>query len=100
MPTTICAERIRKAGSALSSGLLIRDMGPMLQGNSLVVDAQDIRQLLSEMARDYKIRDLQRRLTGEDAKTESGRRKIESSVAQHRICCHPSILCLLWVTAG
>jgi hypothetical protein len=69
--------------SAYRARRLIRDIGPMLHGNSLVVDAQDVHQLLSEMERDHTIRDLQRRLTGDDAKKESGRRKIEGSVAQH-----------------
>lgn len=38
---------------------LIHGMGPMLHGNSLIVDAEDIRKLLSEMERDREIRDLQ-----------------------------------------
>ena len=34
----------------------------MLHGNSLIVDADDIRKLLSEVERDKEIRDLRRRL--------------------------------------
>jgi hypothetical protein len=48
--------------SSYQAGKLIRDMGPMLHGNSFVVDAQDIRKLLSEMERDREICDLRRRL--------------------------------------
>ena len=43
---------------------LIHGMGPMLHGNSLVVDAEDIRKLLSEMEKDREIRDLQRQVAG------------------------------------
>jgi hypothetical protein len=39
---------------------LIHDMVPMRQGNSLVVDAEDIRTMLSEMERILEIRDLRR----------------------------------------
>lgn len=38
----------------------------MLRGNSLVVVAQDIRKMLSEMERDREIRHLRRRLTEKD----------------------------------
>jgi hypothetical protein len=43
--------------SSSQAGRLIREMSPMLHGNSLVVDAQDIRKLLSEMEQDHEIRD-------------------------------------------
>jgi hypothetical protein len=36
----------------------------MLHGNSLVVDAEDIRKLLSETEKDREIRDLQRQVAG------------------------------------
>jgi hypothetical protein len=61
--------------SSYQAGQLIRDMGPMLHGNSFVVDAQDIRKLLSEMERDQEIRDLRRRLSQKEAKIEEARRK-------------------------
>ena len=54
---------------------LIRDMGPMLHGNSLVVDAQDIHKLLSEMERDREIRALRRRLAEKNAELEPAYRK-------------------------
>ena len=54
---------------------LIRDMGPMLHGNSLVVDAQDVRRLLSEVERDHEIRDLRRRLAEKGPEMESARRQ-------------------------
>jgi len=38
--------------SSSQAGHLIRSMGPMLHGNSLVVDAEDIRKLLSEMEKE------------------------------------------------
>ena len=56
--------------SSYQAGQLIRNMGPMLHGNSFVVDAQDIRKLLSEMERDREIRDLRRRLAEKDAEIE------------------------------
>ena len=43
---------------------LIHGMGPMQHGNSLVVDAEDIRKLLSETEKDREIRDLQRQVAG------------------------------------
>ena len=63
--------------SAYRASRLIRDMGPMLHGNSLVVDAQDIRKLLSEMERDREIRGLRRRLAEKDAEIEPAHRKSE-----------------------
>ena len=61
--------------SSYQAGQLIRDMGPMLHGNSFVVDAQDIRKLLSEMERDREIRDLRLRLGEKDAEIERALRK-------------------------
>ena len=49
------------------AGRVIRDIGPMLHGNSFVVDAEDIRELLSEAEREMEIRDLRRRLAEKDA---------------------------------
>jgi hypothetical protein len=65
-----------ESGSALSSseaGFLICDMGPMLQGNSLVRNAGDIRELPSEMERDQEVQNLRRRLA--DAEIEQAYRK-------------------------
>jgi len=53
--------------NSYQAGQLIRDMDPMLHGNSLVVDAEDIRKLLSEMERDQEIRDLRRRLARDES---------------------------------
>jgi hypothetical protein len=39
----------------------------MLHGNSFVVDAQDIRKMLSEVEKDREIRNLQRQLAEKDA---------------------------------
>ena len=61
--------------TSYQAGRLIRDMGPMLHGNSLVVDAEDIRKMLSEVERDQEIRDLRRRLAEKDAEIEQARRK-------------------------
>jgi hypothetical protein len=57
---------------------LIHGMGPMLHGNSLVVDAEDIRRLLSEMERDQELRDLQRRLAEKDTEIKQARRRSTS----------------------
>jgi len=46
---------------------LIHSMGPMLHGNSLVVDGADIRKMLSEVEKDKEIRDLRRHLAEKDA---------------------------------
>jgi hypothetical protein len=56
--------------SSYQAGRLIRDMGAMRHGNSLVVDAEDIRKMLSETERDQEVRDLRRRLAEKDAKIE------------------------------
>ena len=54
---------------------LIHGMGPMLHGNSLVVDAEDIRKLLSEMEKEREIRELQRQLAEKGAQIEQAHRK-------------------------
>jgi hypothetical protein len=64
--------------SSSQAGHLIRSMGPMLHGNSLVVDAEDIRKLLSEMERDQEILDLRRRLAEKDAEIEHPHPKSKS----------------------
>ncbi len=56
--------------SSYQAGKLIRDMGPMLHGNSFVVDTEDIRKMLSETERDQEIHDLRRRLGETDAEIE------------------------------
>jgi hypothetical protein len=61
--------------TSYQAGRLIRDMGPMLHGNSHVVDAEDIRRMLSEVERAREIRDLRCRLAERDAKIEPARRK-------------------------
>ena len=61
--------------SAYQARRLIRDMGPMLHGNSLVVDAEDIRRMLSEMERDKEVRHLRRRLSEREDEIEQARRK-------------------------
>jgi len=68
--------------TSYQAGRLIRDMGPMLHGNSLVVDAQDVRKLLSEMQRDHEIRDLRRRLAEKGAEMEPARRQSKNSVGR------------------
>jgi hypothetical protein len=52
--------------SSYQAGRLIRDMGPMLHGNSHVVDTEDIRKMLSEVERAREIRDLRCRLAEKD----------------------------------
>ena len=64
--------------SSSQAGRLIRSMGPMLHGNSLVVDAEDIRKLLSEMERDQELRDLRRRLAEKDTEIKQARRRSTS----------------------
>lgn len=54
-------------------------MGPMLHGNSLVVDAEDIRKMLAETERDREVRDLRRRLAGQDAKIDLIRTGVHTS---------------------
>ena len=61
--------------SPYQAGRLIHDMGPMRHGNSLVVDAEDVRKMLSEMEREKEVRDLRRRLSERDDEIEQGRRK-------------------------
>ena len=61
--------------SPYQAGRLIHDMGPMRHGNSLVVDAEDIRRMLSEMEREKEVRDLRRRLSEKDHEIEQARRK-------------------------
>jgi hypothetical protein len=56
--------------SLYQAGRLIDNMGPMRHGNSLVVDAEDIRKMLSETERDQEVRDLRRRLAEKDAEIE------------------------------
>jgi hypothetical protein len=83
--TKITAEFIdrRQIGElfGVSSGRamrLIRIMGPMQHGNSLVVDAEDIREMLSEMERVMEVRDLRRRLAEKDAEIEQPHWKSKS----------------------
>src|SRR5580700_7667797 len=59
--------------SPFQAGRLIHDMGPMRHGNSLVVDAEDVRKMLSEMEREKEVRDLRRRLSERDDEIEQGR---------------------------
>ena len=61
--------------SPYQAGRLIHDMGPMRLGNSLVVDAEDIRKMLSEMERVKEVRELRRRLSERDDEIEQARRK-------------------------
>jgi hypothetical protein len=56
--------------SSAQAGQLIRTMGAMRHGNSLVVDAEDIRKMLSETERDQEVRDLRRRLAEKEAEIE------------------------------
>lgn len=48
--------------SSSRAGRLIHIMGPMLHGNSFVVDAEDVRKMLSAVEKDKEIRDLRCRL--------------------------------------
>jgi hypothetical protein len=61
--------------TSYQAGRLIRDMGPMLHGNSHVVDTEDIRKMLSEVERAREIRDLPRRMAEKDAEVEQALRK-------------------------
>jgi hypothetical protein len=61
--------------SSYQAGRLIREMGPMLHGNSFVVDTEDIRKLLSERERDREIRNLRDRLAEKEEKIEHTRQK-------------------------
>ena len=69
--------------SSYQAGQLIRDMGPMLHGNSLVVDTEDIRKMLSEVERDREIRDLRCRLAEKDARNRTGAPEIEDPIIGH-----------------
>lgn len=59
--------------SATRAGRLIHRMGPMLHGNSLVVDAADVRKMLSEVENDAVIRDLRRQLAEKEAEIDQAR---------------------------
>jgi hypothetical protein len=61
--------------SSSQAGRLIRNMGPMLHGNSLVVDAEDIRKMMSDAERDKEIRDLRTQLAERNAEIEQARRR-------------------------
>jgi hypothetical protein len=61
--------------NAYRASRLIRDMGPMLHGNSHVVDTEDIRKMLSEVERAREIRDLRSQLADKDAEFEHARPK-------------------------
>jgi len=56
--------------SASQGRRLITRMGPMLHGNSLVVDAEDILKMLSDIERDQEVHDLRLRLTEKSAALE------------------------------
>ena len=56
--------------SAGQARRLITHMGPMLHGNSLVVDAEDILKMLSDIERDQEVRDLRLRLSEKSAERE------------------------------
>jgi len=47
----------------------------MLHGNSLVVDAEDVRKLLSDVERDKEIRDLRTRVAEKDAEIKQAPRR-------------------------
>ena len=64
--------------SASQGRRLITRMGPMLHGNSLVVDAEDILKMLSEIERDQEVRDLRRRLTEKSAELEQAQQNQEA----------------------
>ena len=63
------------AVTSYQAGRLIRDMGPMLHGNSHVVDTEDIRKMLSEVERAREVRDLRCRLAEKDGEFEQALRK-------------------------
>src|SRR5471030_2803149 len=64
--------------SASQARRLITRMGPMLHGNSLVVDAEDILKMLSDIERDQEVRDLRRRLTEKSAELEQAQQNQEA----------------------
>jgi hypothetical protein len=53
-------------------------MGPMLHGNSLVVDAEDILKMLSNIEREQEVHDLRLRLTEKDAELEQARQNLKA----------------------
>jgi hypothetical protein len=61
--------------SAGQARRLITRMGPMLHGNSLVVDAEDILKMLSDIERDQEVHDLRFRVTEKSAELEQARQK-------------------------
>jgi len=63
--------------SASQARRLITRMGPMLHGNSLVVDAEDILKMLSDTERDQEVHDLRLRLTEKDAALEQARQNLK-----------------------
>lgn len=65
--------------SPYQAGRLVHNMGPMLHGNSLVVDAEDIRKMLTETERDREVRDLRRRLAGKKGKIDRIRAGVQTS---------------------
>jgi hypothetical protein len=50
-------------------------MGPMLHGNSLVVDADDVRKMLAEVEKEKEIRDLRRWLADKEAELAKARQR-------------------------
>jgi hypothetical protein len=62
-------ERLFGVSSSQGRRLITR-MGPMLHGNSLVVDAEDILKMLSDIERDQEVHDLRLRLTEKSAELE------------------------------
>jgi hypothetical protein len=57
------------------AGRLIHTMGPMLHGNSLVVDADDVRKMLAEVEKEKEIRDLRRWLADKEAELTKARQR-------------------------
>jgi len=66
--------------SASQGRRLITRMGPMLHGNSLVVDAEDILKMLSDIERDQEVHDLRLRLTEKSAELEQARQNQKGSI--------------------
>ena len=64
--------------SASQARRLITRMRPMLHGNSLVVDAEDILKMLSDIERDQVVHDLRLRLTEKDAELEQARQNLKA----------------------
>jgi hypothetical protein len=65
--------------SASQGRCLITRMGPMLHGNSLVVDAEDILKMLSDIERDQEVHDLRLRLTEKSAELEQARQNSKAA---------------------